>query len=294
MNEMALDSRWRFVIAGFLRQPVVPLLISTIVLTIGGELWAPGFASVHQIIDKLTIAAILAIVAAGQTIVILSGNEGIDLSVGGIATLGALIAGNVMGGSDRMIWLALAAALLVGGGIGFLNGIGVALVKIPPLVMTLGMAGVVQGLLVYLTNGIVSGSAAPGLRWFVTRPLVAEIPGILFIWAVFGCLMVMMLRSTRFGLSLYAIGTNDYAAKLAGIRVRRVRILAYAFSGVFAALGGFLLLGYTGVVLIEVGDQYILPSVVAVVLGGPRLRAGAEVILVRRPGPSFWLNSRAY
>jgi ribose transport system permease protein len=186
-----------------------------------------------------------------------------------------------------MIWFALAAALLVGGGIGFLNGIGVALIKIPPLVMTLGMAGVVQGLLVFLTNGIVSGSAAPGLRWFVTRPLVAEVPGILFIWAVFGCLIVLMLRSTRFGLSLYAIGTNDYAAKLAGIRVRRVRLLAYAFSGVCAALGGFLLLGYTGVVLIEVGDQYILPSVVAVVLGGTALTGGSGGYIGTAAGAIF-------
>jgi ribose transport system permease protein len=97
----------------------------------------------------------------------------------------------------------------------------------------------------------------------------------LFIWLVVAILATFLLRSTRFGLSIYAIGTNSFAAKLAGIRVSRVRILAYVLAGVCSALGGFLLLGYTGVVLIEVGDQYILPSVIAVVLGGTALSGGS-------------------
>jgi ribose transport system permease protein len=275
MSSSVIRLNWRAGIVQFVRQPGVPLLFATIAIIGVGEALAPGFASPGQLIDKLTIAAILAIIAAGQTIVVLAGNEGIDLSVGGVATLGALVAGNVMSGSDVMIVPALFMALLVGAIIGSLNGIGVAVVKIPPLVMTLGMAVVVQGVLVCLTNGITSGSAAPGLRWLVTRPWVFGLPGILFIWLVVAILATFLLRSTRFGLSIYAIGTNSFAAKLAGIRVSRVRILAYVLAGVCSALGGFPLLGYTGVVLIEVGDQYILPSVIAVVLGGTALSGGA-------------------
>ena len=120
MSSSIIRLNWRPAIAQFVGQPGVPLLFATIAIIGVGEALAPGFASPGQLIDKLTIAAILAIIAAGQTIVVLAGNEGIDLSVGGVATLGALVAGNVMSGSDVMIVAALFMALLVGAIIGSL------------------------------------------------------------------------------------------------------------------------------------------------------------------------------
>ena len=125
-----------------------PLLISSVAilaLLAIGELVSPGFARGDQIVRLLTVSAILGIAAAGQNLVILGGREGIDLSIGAVISLGAVIAGNVMNGSDAAIPLAFAAACCAGFLIGVVNGLGVTYLRIPPLVMTLGMMGVIQG-----------------------------------------------------------------------------------------------------------------------------------------------------
>ncbi len=254
--------------------PAIATLFGCVVLLVVGQLIAPGFASVAQIASQLNVAAILALVAAGQGIVILSGREGIDLSVGSTMTLAALLAGNTMNGSDGGILPALAVSVAAGAFVGLLNGIGVTVLRIPPLVMTLGMAGVITGLLVVLTQGQSSGSAAPAWVGFVTRPFLLGLPGILFLWALIIVMIEAGLRYTRFGINLYAVGSNDFAARLAGISVGLTRVLAYVACGAFAGFSGMVLLGYTGNIFLGAGEQYILPGVIAVVLGGTSLAGG--------------------
>jgi ribose transport system permease protein len=258
-----------------LRSPLTIAIIVIVVLLVAGEIISPGFASPAQLRSQLVIAAVLGFVAAGQNLVILGGREGIDLSVGALVGLGALVAGNVMGGENGAIVPAIAAAAGVSFGIGLINGLGVTLVRIPPLVMTLGMAGVVQGVLVWLTSGRPSGNAAPALTRFITEPLVAGVPGVLFVWLALGALLAAILTRTRLGLNIYAIGANEEAARLAGVPVVFTRALLFGLSGMFAGLAGFLILGYTGNVFIGVGNQYVLPSVIAVVIGGTSLGGGA-------------------
>ncbi len=258
-----------------LRSPLTIAIIVIVVLLVAGEIISPGFASPAQLRSQLVIAAVLGFVAAGQNLVILGGREGIDLSVGTLVGLGALVAGNVMGGENGAILPALGAAAAVSFCIGLINGLGVTLVRIPPLVMTLGMAGVVQGVLVWLTSGQPSGNAAPGLTRFITQPLIAGVPGVLFVWLALGAVIAAMLNRTRLGLNIYAIGTNEEAARLAGVPVVFTRALLFGLSGLFAGLAGFLILGYTGNVFIGVGSQYVLPSVIAVVIGGTSLGGGA-------------------
>ncbi|MBW2410342.1 MAG: ABC transporter permease, partial [Deltaproteobacteria bacterium] len=227
-----------------------------------------------QIIKLLTLAALLGIVAAGQNLVILGGREGIDLSVGAIISFGAVIAGNIMQGANSMVVPAILGATGAGLGIGILNGIGVTLLRIPPLVMTLGMLGVVQGALVAMTRGIPSGNAAPALADFITQPVLIGIPGILFVWVGVGLVMAWLLFRTAFGYRIYAIGTNERAARLTGVSVWRMRICLFGLSGFFAGLTSVFVLGYTGNSFIGVGDQYMLPSIIAVVLGGTPLSGG--------------------
>jgi ribose transport system permease protein len=258
-----------------LRSPLTIAIIVIVVLLIAGEIISPGFASPAQLRSQLVIAAVLGFVAAGQNLVILGGREGIDLSVGALVGLGALVAGNVMGGENGAILPALAAAAAVSFGIGLINGLGVTLVRIPPLVMTLGMAGVVQGVLVWLTSGRPSGNAAPALTRFITEPLIAGVPGVLFVWLALGALLALILNRTRLGLNIYAIGTNEEAARLAGVPVVFTRALLFGLSGLFSGLAGFLILGYTVNVFVGVGNQYVLPSVIAVVIGGTSLGGGA-------------------
>jgi len=258
-----------------LTDPLVLAALSILVLLAAGETISPGFARGDQIIRLLVVSAILGIVAAGQALVVIGGREGIDLSVGAMISLGAVLAGNVMSGQDGSI----VQAVIVAGGatfaIGLVNGMGVTLLRIPPLVMTLGMTGVVQGGLIVISRGIPSGNAAPMLMNFVNRPLLLGLPGILWVWMLLGVAMWFLLRRTQFGYAVYAMGSNERAAILTGLPTRLIRTLLYGLSGLIAGLTGVLVIGYTGNSFVSVGDQYVLPSVIAVVIGGISLAGGS-------------------
>lgn len=260
---------------GVLRSPLTLASVAIVVLLATGEILSPGFARGDQIVRLLTVAAILGIVAAGQNLVILGGRGGIDLSVGVLVSCGAAIAGNVMDGQNS----AIATAVLAAGGatflVGMFNGLGVTAVGIPPLVMTLGMLAVGQGALVIASQGVPSGRAAPALMAFVNQPAVFGLPGILVVWAVIALAMGLLLRRTAFGYAIYAIGANERAARLLGLPVGLIRCLLYGASGLFAGLTGVCVIGYTGTSFISVGDQYVLPSIIAVVIGGTSLAGGA-------------------
>lgn len=258
-----------------LADPLTIAIAASVFLLMVGEILSPGFAQGTQIVKLLTVAAILGIVAAGQNLVILGGREGIDLSVGSMISLGAVLAGNMMDGQNSGIPLAILVAGAVPFLIGLINGIGVTFVRIPPLVMTLGMTAVIQGGLVVYSQGVPSGAAAPMLSAFVNQPLVFGIPGVLFVWLLIALVMLFVLRRTAFGFAIYAIGSNERAATLVGLPVPLIRTLIYGFSGLFAGLTGVCVIGYTGTSFISVGDQYVLPSIIAVVIGGTSLAGGA-------------------
>jgi ribose transport system permease protein len=258
----------------FLRQPLVVALILIVLLLLLGEALSPGFASRRQILLLLIVAALLGIVAAGQNLVILGGREGIDLSVGGVISLSAILAGNLMNGADSGILPAILVCTIVGALFGLINGLGVTLLRIPPLVMTLGMLGVLQGLLVVLRGGIPSGRAAPALAEFVRSPFFLGLPGIIWLWILIGLFMAFLLKRTVFGYRVYAIGSNEQAAHMAGVPVKTIRTALFMLSGAFAALAGICLLGYSGTSFANVGEQYMLPSIIAVVLGGTPLAGG--------------------
>jgi ribose transport system permease protein len=255
--------------------PLVLATLSIFALLAMGEILSPGFARGDQVIRLLTVSAILGMVAAGQSLVVIGGREGIDLSVGALISLGAVLAGNVMSGNDGGI---LPAVLVAGGAtflVGLVNGLGVTFLRIPPLVMTLGMTGVVQGALIVISRGIPSGNAAPSLMAFVNRPLLLGLPGILWLWALLGFAMWFLLRRTQLGYAIYAMGSNERAAELTGLPVRLIRTLLYGLSGLLAGITGVVVIGYTGNSFVSVGDQYVLPSVIAVVIGGISLAGGS-------------------
>jgi ribose transport system permease protein len=261
-------------VIAFLKQPLVIALILIVLLLMLGEALSPGFASGQQIMRLLIVASLLGIIAAGQNLVILGGREGIDLSVGGIVSLAAIVAGNMMDGANSGIPLAILACIATGALFGLINGLGVTLLRIPPLVMTLGMLGVLQGLLVVIRSGVPSGQSAPGLSQFVTQPFLFGVPGILWLWVAIGLVMAFLLGRTVFGHRIYAIGSNEQAAYMAGVPVKAIRVALFMLSGIFAAIAGMCLIGYSGSSFANVGEQYMLPSIIAVVLGGTSLAGG--------------------
>jgi ribose transport system permease protein len=266
--------------------PTALALLLSLGLFLAGEIIAPGFVNGDQAANIVRLAAFLGIIAAGQTLVIISGSEGIDLSAGAVVTLGAIIVYRVTDGDNAMILPALGVALLVGAAIGLVNGIGVTLLRIQPLVMTLGMAGVVQGLVLQYTRGRLLGDTPDLMGQMLSRPLFNQTPiledipvinavsGVIPLWILFGLLLWAVLERTTYGKYLFAIGVNRTAARLSGVPVTLVVISTYALSGMLAALAGFVLLGFTQTVFLNLGVPYLFPSIAAVVVGGTMLAGG--------------------
>jgi len=262
--------------------PVFALILAILLFFISSFFLTPdiglkGMISRGQMIINIT--AFLGIIAAGQTIVILAGGEGIDLSAGTTVTLAAILTAVVSNKSDANVPLALLAALTAGGFIGLINGMGVAILKIHPVVMTLSVSGVTMGAILAIYRGAVQGGAGPTLNKFISMPVkIGNVnfgfTGAVVAWVLVSIIIWFILNKTEFGKHLFAIGVNREAAHLSGVHVTRTAILAYVLCGIFTAFGGFIVLGYIQTVYFIIGDQYLFPSIAAVVLGGTVLAGG--------------------
>lgn len=260
--------------------PVAALLLAVVLFLLSGLL-PNGFGSnvdvaIAQATNILRLAVFLGVVAAGQTLVIISGFEGIDLSAGSVVTLTAILTYIYVAGADEKVFVALLISLVVGAVIGLMNGAGITFLKISPFVMTLGMAGVVTGIVIILNHGNVQGKVAPIMTRLIARPLSPgiPIPNAIIIWLIFGILMWLLLERTTFGKHLFAIGVNRVTARLSGVNVTGMNLATYSLAGMLAGFAGFLIVGNTGVVLISLGQPFLFPSIAAVAVGGTLLSGG--------------------
>jgi ribose transport system permease protein len=259
--------------------PPVAALILAIALFIASGLLPNGYGSdmaiaKAQAVNIVRLSVFLGVIAAGQTLVVISGFEGIDLSAGSVVTLTAILTYVTVSGENDKVLLALLISFAVGAAIGFINGLGITFLKISPFVMTLGMSGVVTGAIIVINHGNVSGKIAPIMTKLIARPLIFGIPGAIIIWLIFGVLMWLLLERTTYGKQLFAIGVNRVTAKLSGVNVTWTNLATYALAGALAGFGGFLLVGNTGVVFINLGQPYLFPSIAAVAVGGTLLSGG--------------------
>lgn len=260
--------------------PAAALLLALVLFLLSGLL-PNGFGSnvnvaVSQATNILRLAVFLGVIAAGQTLVIISGYEGIDLSAGSVVTLTAVLTYVIVNGANERVLPALFISLVVGALIGFINGVGITYLKISPFVMTLGMSGVVTGAVIVINHGNVSGKVAPIMTRLIARPVAPNIPipNAIIIWIIFGILMWLLLERTTFGKHLFAIGVNRVTANLSGVNVNGMNLATYALAGMLAGFGGFLVVGNTGVVLIALGQPFLFPSIAAVAVGGTLLSGG--------------------
>lgn len=260
--------------------PVAALLLAVVLFLLSGLL-PNGYGSnvsvaVSQATNILRLAVFLGVIAAGQTLVIISGSEGIDLSAGSVVTLTAILTYVIISGANDRVLTGLLVSLAVGAAIGFLNGVGITFLKISPFVMTLGMSGVVTGAIIVINHGNVSGKVAPIMTRLIARPLSPgiPIPNALIIWLIFGVLMWLLLERTPFGKHLFAIGVNRVTSKLSGVNVTGMNLATYSLAGALAGFGGFLVVGNTGVVFIALGQPFLFPSIAAVAVGGTLLSGG--------------------
>ncbi len=256
------------------RAALAPLgtLFVVVLLLLTGQALAPGFISVPNVMQMMALSAFLGIVAFGETVVILTG--GIDLSVAWVVTGAGVVFTSLAAGTNAHLAPALAAALGVGLVAGLANGVGIARFGISPIVMTLGMNNVVQGFALLYTQGTPTGRAAPAINTIATGR-IGEVPVILIFWIVLAILVIAGLRFTSGGRRLYGVGENPLASQICGVRGDRVTIIAYAISGLAAALTGVLFAGFSGASFLGMGDQFLLPSIAAVVLGGTSILGGS-------------------
>ena len=244
---------------------VVLAYVLVIVLAVFGEVAATGFLSVSHIDQLLIEASFIALVAVGQTFVILSG--GVDLSIPWVLNVSAVLLTIWANGSNsKTLWLF--PVLLAGGAlVGALNGIGVAFLKIPPIIMTLGMSSMVEGALLLYTNGGSGGNAPTGVVYLATHRW-GSVPVVGLVWVGVLIVATVVLSATPFGRRLYATGLNRRVAEFAGVNVRGVTVSVYIISGVAASLAGIVLAGYVGESYLGMGDPYLFASVAAVAIGG--------------------------
>ena len=219
----------------------------------------------------LVLTSFLAILALGQGAVILTG--GLDLSLPWTIALAGILVSGMAAGQDANLLYVIPFVLAVGLLIGFLNGMGIVLLGLSPIVMTLAMNGILQGASLLYSDGTPDGFAAPILRHFMTSKVLGVTPVVLFFIA-FAVVAALLLSRTPFGRRVYAIGNSTRAAVLSGVPVNRTIVAVYMLSGLCAALVGVLLSGLSGQASLGMGDDYLLPSIAAVVVGGTLITGG--------------------
>jgi ribose transport system permease protein len=253
-------------------RPVVILSLVLMALVVVTAVVEPDYLSVNGLRNTLLIAAPLAIIAGGQTLVMLTG--GIDLSVAMTVTGAAFFAGQY---SPEGAAAAIVAGLLVGAVVGLINGIGIGVFRVNALIMTLGMSAILLGLFTAWAQTILShsGDLHPFIRTLGAGAFLNNlIPYSVVIWAVIAIILIAGLARTGLGRMIYAVGDNKIACRLAGVRVWQVLIAVYVLCGVLAAIAGILLAGRVGSPSPQLGSSLLLPSVAAVVIGGTSIFGG--------------------
>ena len=248
--------------------PLWGLVILCIVMTI----LSPYFLTFNNLFNVGTQIAVIAILALGQTFVIVSG--GIDLSVGSVLGLAGIVFGWATAVANLPLPLALALGVGAGASAGLINGLLITLGNLPPFIATLAMLSAARGLALVISGGVplnpipgpILSLGSGDLFGFVPLPVIL----MLVMWAI----TVGILRSTYAGRAMYAIGGNEEASRLSGINVSRQKLLIYTLSGLFAGIAGILLTARLASAQPQAGFTFELDAIAAVVIGGASLSGG--------------------
>jgi ribose transport system permease protein len=254
-------------------KPIIALSIVFVGLYLVTGIQDSSLFTANGIRSTLLLACPLALFGAAQTLCMLTG--GIDLSVAMTANLAAYVAANQSGHGALV---ALSLALTVAVVIGAINGIGVGVFKVNPLIMTLGMGSVLLGVITVglVGDGFLSGSTniLPWVRTISSGTIFGPLPANLLVLGTISVVLIWGLARTGLGRSIYAIGDSPIACRLAGIRVWQVILAVYIMAAVLAALAGLVFSGISGSVGPDQTNAYLLPGVAAAVIGGTSIFGG--------------------
>lgn len=250
------------------------LVVICVVLTI----LAPHvFLTVANLLTVVKQTAIIGILAVGMTVVIVSG--GIDLSLGSLVALSGICAAFLaQDDAGHGVFYPVMAALAVGTAVGAFNGVGIVWGRLPPFIMTLATMSIARGLSYLLTNGRPISNFTPSFEW-IGRGTVAGVYNLVYVFAIVAVLIGLLLKYTRFGRHVYAVGSNEAAAKYSGVRIANTKMLVYSLSGLLAGLAGALLVARTTVGSPNAGVSFELDAIAASIIGGTSLSGGRGSIV---------------
>ncbi|MGW6357185.1 ABC transporter permease/substrate-binding protein [Streptomyces sp. NPDC055092] len=258
--------------AGGLRRVLLDngALSALVVLVIAMSLLSGDFLTTQNLLNVGVQAAVTAILAFGVTFVIVS--AGIDLSVGSVAALSATVLAWAATSEGVPVWIAVILAVVTGIACGFVNGALISYGKLPPFIATLAMLSVGRGLSLVISQG--SPIPFPQSVSRVGDTLGGWLPVPVLVMVVMGLITALILGRTFIGRSMFAIGGNEEAARLSGLRVKRQKVVIYALSGLFAAVAGIVLASRLTSAQPQAAQGYELDAIAAVVIGGASLSGG--------------------
>jgi ribose transport system permease protein len=259
-------------IAALIRDnPLLPLIVLLLILVAALELIRPGIVNERWVANTLKYAIPLAMLAAAQTLTMLTG--GIDMSAGFVATAVAFVMASLVTQMDPV--LAIPLALVPAALAGLATGIGVGIFRVHPLIMTLAVGLVVQGLLlIYQRARLGSDLAIPEVLTWLGTGRSFSIPNSLLVFVPLSAVIIYGLRRSGYGRLLYAIGDNEGASRLSGVRRPQVLIVLYLISALLAGIAGLVYIGLINVAALDLADDLLLPSVAAAVIGGTSMFGG--------------------
>jgi ribose transport system permease protein len=269
------ESSWRR--AGFAVWIALALLFAV------SPLLASGSLSGSSLLSMLPFAAVLIIASIGQTLVIQQG--GLDFSVPGSISLAAVIVTHYANQHNGRLLAGIVLALVACGLSGLLNGLLVAVARVPAIIATLGVNALLNGAATQYSGGNVTTAPSSLSHFMVDK--AAGIPNTIIIAVVIVIIAAVILRRTPFGRRYELCGTSPAAARIAGMPVRRLTITGYIVAGVAYGAAGVVLAGYTSTPDVNAGDPYLLSTVAAVVLGGASLAGGRASVLATGAGALF-------
>lgn len=250
------------------------ILMVFVILFITLSIISPTFHSAANLTNLLQQNAIFAIVACGMLLMIIVG--GFDLSVGSVGALANVVAAFLF--KVASVPIGIVGALAIGALAGLMNGVLISKGRINPFVATLGTATLIRGLLFVATNavpiyGLPSGYTVVGMGYLGPIPIATLIAAFVIL------ITFLLLHFSLFGHHIYSVGGNEEASRLAGINVHRIKIATYAIGGLFAAVGGLVLLGQTDIGQPATADTWPLLAIAIVVIGGTPLTGGVGNVL---------------
>jgi ribose transport system permease protein len=262
-----------------------PIFLVLIVLLVWITIVNPNFVEPPVFLAFLKRAAPLVILAAGQYFVIVSGE--FDLSVGSLVTVVVVVAARLIDGDPGNTWPVIALLLVMGAAVGVVNGVITTRLRVPSFITTLGMLLILSGAVFLWTGGAPRGALADNFReigrlGIEDFPVLEQLPWSVLIMLALGAGAIFLMRAA-WGRRLLAVGDNEQAARLSGVRVENMRTVAFVLSGLSAAVAGILLGGFAGVSA-QVGQGLEFEAITAVVLGGVALGGGRGTVLAAMAG----------